>query len=125
MIYDAYITMAVPAPMTETAKRLSQAFDPDVGGYLAFEREATDATGKTYSVYGTPCEASFAAAIAYLQSDPQALLDSTARDYATRWPDDPLPTLTEVTDFCSKLYVSYAQGIRAGCAEFGLIPIET
>ncbi len=124
MIYDAYITLAVPAPMTETAKRLSQAFDPDVGGYLAFEREATDATGKVYAVYGTPCESSFAAAMAYLQSDPQALLDSTARDYAVRWPDDPLPTLAEVTQFCADLKMSYVYGIQAGMEEIGLTLIS-
>jgi len=120
MIYDAYVTIALPAPLTETAKQLSRSFDPDQGGYLAFERTATDASGTVYAVYGTPCTSTFAAQIAYLQATPAALLTAVEADYAERWPDMTPPTLADCEAFCAGIMVSYAYGMLAGLDEMGL-----
>jgi len=120
MIYDAYVTLALPAPLTETAKQLSRSFDPDSGGYLAFERTATDAQGGLYAVYGSPCETSFASKIAYLQANPAALLAAVEADYAERWPDLTPPTLADCEAFCAGIRVSYSYGMLAGLEEMVL-----
>lgn len=98
MIYDHSITLVVSIDQLETAKRISRALDPDVGGYEAFQQRNEDGTK---AIYSTPCTASFAANAAMLLALPDELLAVVAADYAARWADLPAPTLEEVTAFCA------------------------
>lgn len=98
MIYDHSITLVVSIDQLETAKRISRALDPDVGGYEAFAQRSEDGTK---AIYATPCTASFASNAAMLLALPDELLAVVAADYAVRWPDLPVPTLDDVTAFCA------------------------
>lgn len=98
MIYDHTISMSVSLGHLETAKRISRALDPDIGGYEAFQQRSEDGTK---AIYSTPCTASFASNAAMLLALPDELLAVGAADYATRWPTLDVPTLQEVTEFCS------------------------
>lgn len=98
MIYDHTITMSVSLDQLETAKRISRALDPDVGGYEAFQQRSEDGTK---AIYTTPCTASFAANAAMLLMVPAELHAVVAADYAARWTDMPVPMLAEVGEFCA------------------------
>lgn len=98
MIYDHTITLIVSLDQLETAKRISRALDPDVGGYEAFQRRSEDGTK---AIYSTPCTADFASNAAMLLALPEKLLTVVAADYDTRWPDFEVPTLAEVSEFCA------------------------
>lgn len=97
MIYDHTITMSVSLDQLETAKRISRALDPDVGGYEAFQQRSEDGTK---AIYSTPCTASFASNAAMLLALPDELLAVVAADYAMRWAGLLVPTIEEVTAFC-------------------------
>ena len=98
MSYDHTITMTVSIEQLETAKRVSRALDPDVGGYDAFQQRNEDGTKVRYS---TPCTADFARNAAMLLMVPDELHAVVAADYAIRWPNLPAPTLDDVTAFCA------------------------
>ena len=98
MIYDHSITLVVGLGQLETAKRISRALDPDVGGYEAFRQRNEDGTK---AIYSTPCTADFARNAAMLLMIPAELHAVVAADYAARWPDFAAPTLAEVGEFCA------------------------
>ena len=98
MIYDHSITLVVGLDQLETAKRISRALDPDVGGYEAFRQRSEDGTK---AIYSTPCTADFARNAAMLLMVPDELHAVVAADYAIRWPNLPAPTLDDVTAFCA------------------------
>lgn len=96
MIYDHTITLIVGLDQLETAKRISRALDPDVGGYEAFLQRSKDGSK---AIYSTPCTASFASNAAMLLALPDELLAVVTADYAARWAHLPVPTLAEVAAF--------------------------
>lgn len=95
--YDHIITLRVPIAQLETAKQISRALDPDVGGYEAFRQRTEDGMK---AIYSTPCTAYFARTAAMLIMIPAELHALIAADYAARWPDFDCPTPAEVSDFC-------------------------
>lgn len=99
MIYDHTIIMAVSLDQLETAKRISRALDPDVGGYEAFSQRVTKDSVE-YAIYSSPCGAEFATNAAMLLALPDELHASVAADYVTRWTALEPPTLEQVTAFC-------------------------
>ena len=99
MIYTNEMTLIVPIDQLETAKRVSRTLDPDVGGFNAFERRCTK-DGVEYAIYSTPVTASFASNAALLLALPDELATIVVNDYATRWPDLPVPTMEELTALC-------------------------
>lgn len=115
MILDHTIQLIVPLNQLETAKRVSRALDPDVGGYEAFMSRVTK-DGITYASYSTPCTASFASNAAMLLAVPEELHSMIAADYATRWPEHECPTLEECAELCAVIecYVD--------CAAEGYLP---
>lgn len=98
MRYDHTITLTIDLSHLETAKRISRALDPDVGGYNAFQQRSEDGTRATYS---TPCTESFATNAAMLLMVPEELLKVVEQDYFSRWPDLTPPSLDEIIAFCS------------------------
>lgn len=98
MIYDHSITLVVGLDQLETAKRISRALDPDVGGYEAFRQRSEDGTK---AIYSTPCTADFARNAAMLLALPDELFGVVTADYATRWPEHTAPTPEEVNAFCA------------------------
>ena len=108
MIYDAHVTITVPCDVAiiETARACSRAFDPDMGGYLAFEYQATDEQGvplpppATVS-YSTPISSATLAQLQYLMTNPTALKAAVDADYAERWPGKAKPTLAQIEALCA------------------------
>lgn len=98
MIYDHTITMSVSLDQLETAKRISRALDPDVGGYDAFQQQNEEGTR---AIYTSPCTADFASSAAMLIMVPAELHAVVAADYAARWHNLPVPTLDEIAAFCA------------------------
>lgn len=114
----SYLTLALPAPMTETAKLVSRSLDPDFGGYEAFQTQATNASNVLYAVYGFPCSDEFKAQALAFKTNPAALHYAVTND--PRWQGQPMPTLAEVENFCAQLLISTAYGTLAGLGELGL-----
>lgn len=99
--YSASLTIIVPSENKALAARFSRAFDPDVGGEYSFDAiRATDRAGNQFAISHSPVTPALAAQSAYLLADAEKLHETTAADYAARWPDLECPTLDEVTRFC-------------------------
>jgi hypothetical protein len=103
--YTSTLTIIVPSESKDLAARFSRAFDPDTGGEFAFESiRATDRAGNSFAISHspvTPVTPALAAQSAYLLADAEKLHETTAADYAARWPDLECPTLAETEQFCS------------------------
>lgn len=100
--YSATLTIIVPAEDKALAARFSRSFDPDVGGEYAFDSlRATDRAGNQFVISHSPVTPALAAQSAYLLADAEKLHETTAADYAARWPDLECPTLAETEQFCS------------------------
>lgn len=95
------LTLIVPESNLETAKLASQAFDPDVGGYDAFQ--IIEADGR-YS-YTVDASDEYAEAFQAFKLYPELLLHSIELDFAQRFPDVAVPTLEEVTAFCDAVEI--------------------
>ena len=93
------IKLTVPASVLHTAKLASQAMDPDVGGFNAFEIVEDDAR---YSYTVDVSDQYFEAFSAFLQM-PDLLRDSIARDFAQRFPESTPPTLDDCAAFVAQL----------------------
>lgn len=115
----SFLTLALPAPLTPTAKLISRSLDPDVGGYAAFQMQATDAQGSLYAVYGFPCTAEFQAQAMAFKDNPVALHYAVTND--PRWEGETMPTLAEVEAFCADVLMATAWGTLAGMDELGLV----
>jgi hypothetical protein len=98
MIYPNRITLIVSLAQLETAKCISRALDPDVGGYEAFSQRCTK-DGVEYAIYSSQCTAEFAVSAPGLLASPESLLAVALEDYSARWPALPCPTLAEVAAF--------------------------
>lgn len=100
--YTANLTIIVPSEDKALAARFSRSFDPDVGGEYAFDSlKANDRAGNQFAISHSPVTPALAAQSAYLLADPEKLFETTAADYAARWPELTPPTLAETEQFCS------------------------
>ena len=95
-MYDATLSISLPAELADIAAAIGRALDPDVGGADSFTLSADELTIST----STPCTAEFAAQAAYMLAHPEALFAAVSQDYAARWADL-APTLAECEAFCS------------------------
>lgn len=113
MIYDTHVTITVPgdAAIIDTARACSRAFDPDLGGYSAFEYQTTDEQGAplpppaTVS-YSTPISSATLAQLQYLMTNPTALKSVVDAEYADRWPGKAKPTLAQIEALCAVVELS-------------------
>lgn len=96
------IALTVPAEVLQTAKLASQAMDPDVGGYAAFE--APDETTGLYS-YTVNVSDEYLAAFEVFKDYPDMLRQTIALDFEHRFPDAAPPTLAECEAFCNALVI--------------------
>lgn len=94
------IKLTVPPEVLHTAKLASQAMDPDVGGFAAFE--APDETTGLYSYTVDVSDEYFAAFQAFLQMS-ELLRESIARDFEIRFPSAEPPTAGDCADFVGLL----------------------
>lgn len=95
------LTLIIPESCLNAAKMASKAFDPDVGGYDAFQ--IIEADGR-YS-YTVEASDEYAEAFAAFKVFPELLLQSIELDFAQRFPDATVPTLEEVTAFCDAVEI--------------------
>ena len=95
------IKLTVPGDVLHTAKLASQAMDPDVGGFNAFE--IVEADGR-YS-YTVDVSNEYFAAFQAFTAMPDLLRDSIARDFEQRFHEDEPPTLAECEAFTAALQI--------------------
>lgn len=95
------IKLTVPAAVLHTAKLASQAMDPDVGGFEAFEIQEEDGR---YSYTVDVSDEYFAAFQVFLQL-PALMQDSIARDFERRFPGAEPPPLAECETFVAQLQI--------------------
>jgi hypothetical protein len=94
------IKLTVPPEVLHTAKLASQAMDPDVGGFNAFE--APDEVTGLYS-YTVDVSDGYLTAFQAFMLLPGLLRDSIARDFERRFPDTDPPTLDDCAAFVEQL----------------------
>lgn len=102
MRYDHQISFITPIAHLETARAVSRAFDPDVGGADAFQMMLSS-DGKepaTHAAYSTPCTEEF---VGFLELHPFLIHGMVAEDYAARWSGIKPPTLEAISAFMSVL----------------------
>lgn len=96
------ITLTVPAEVLTTAKLASQAMDPDVGGFYAFDRQ--DETTGLYS-YTVNVSDEYLKAFEVFRAFPDMLRQTIALDFEHRFPDADPPTLAECEAFVAALVI--------------------
>ena len=96
-MYDATLSIMLPAELSDIAAAIGRALDPDVGGADSFTLSSDALTIST----STPCTSEFAAQAAYMLVHPEALHAAVSADYAARWADLVPPTLAECEAFCA------------------------
>ena len=112
--YNHTIIFICPVSQLETAKSVSRALDPDVGGYEAFDSFAS-ADGlepATHVIYGSPVRDDFVATVQFL-IDNNTTIENRAVflkqmldvNYAARWPNFEPPTLAECQSFIAAMLV--------------------
>lgn len=94
------IKLTVPAEVLDTAKLASQAMDPDVGGFHAFEIVEEDGR-HSYTV--DVSDEYFDAFSAFLL--PDLLRESIARDFEQRFPESTPPTAEDCAAFVKVLQI--------------------
>ena len=100
-MYDATLSISLPAALAPIAAAIGRALDPDVGGADSFTLSSDELTIST----STPCTSAFAQQAAYMLSHPEALHAAVSQDYAARWADLVPPTLAECEAFCAGVIV--------------------
>lgn len=102
MIYLHEVSFITPIAHVETARAVSRAFDPDVGGAEAFKMllSAAGSEPTTHAAYNTPCSESF---LGFLQLPVEQIHAMVVTDYSTRWNGIEPPTLEAVTAFMASL----------------------
>lgn len=96
-IYDATLSITLPADLADIAAKIGRAMDSDVGGADSFSLSADGLTIST----STPCTSAFKAQAEYLLANPAALHAAVSADYAARWVGTEPPTLGECEVFCA------------------------
>ena len=108
------IALIVPIANQITAKEISRALDPDVGGYEAYETylSANGAEPATHCIYGTPCQQEFFTNVQFLSNTEVpittragALKQMVDADYAARWTEFTAPTLSDCQAFLENVQV--------------------
>jgi len=108
------IVLIVPVANQTTAKEISRALDPDIGGYKSYETylSADGNEPTTHCIYGTPCQQTFFDNVQFLSNvevpittRAGALKQMVDADYATRWPEFTAPTLAECQVFLENVQV--------------------
>lgn len=103
-IYDAHITITVPASLASVAAMVGRAMDPDTGGSESFARDVVDYV-EGEPVYAdtitcsTVCRSAFKDRARVMLADPSVLYYACAQDYAQRWPTLTPPTLEQCAAF--------------------------
>ena len=100
-MYDATLSINLPAELADIAAMIGLALDPDTGGNRSFSLSEDGLTVST----STPCTSEFAAQAAYMLTHPEALHAAVSADYAARWADLVPPTLEECQQFCAGVIV--------------------
>jgi hypothetical protein len=100
MSYSTTFTVIVPANLYGVACAISKALDFDTGGADSFGPEREDAT--EYTTYATPCTEEFMQQAIYMINNPEVLHKVVTVDYATRWINLEVPTLSDCKLFCKK-----------------------
>lgn len=95
------IKLTVPASVLHTAKLASQAMDPDVGGFNAFEIVEPDGRHS----YTVDVSDEYFAAFQAFTPMPELLRESIARDFAQRFPESTPPTLDDCAAFVEQLQI--------------------
>jgi len=109
MSYNWNVTITVPGDLSEIARKIGMALDPDKGGGLSFGRVIDWYTEDGEPIYGpnivasTPCQKEFFDQVPVLLANPAMLHAIVSQDYATRWPDEKPPTLAECESFCKSV----------------------
>lgn len=98
------ITLRVPPQVLETAKRVAQAFDPDIGGYGSFEPVIDG-----LHVCRVDVSDEYTAAFPMFKAYPEMLRQSIEQDFAQRFPDAPVPTIGECEAFCAALVIDVVE----------------
>lgn len=93
------IKLTVPAEVLMTAKLASQAMDPDVGGFNAFDT-LEENTG-LYSYVVDVSQEYYQAFLAFMQGRSDWLYQAIAGDFERRFPGTTPPTLAECEAFCA------------------------
>ena len=101
-MYDATLSLTIPASLYDIACAVARSLDPDTGGQHSWGAYDPDATEYSTS---TPCTSSFAQQAAYMLTHPEALHAAVSADYAARWADLVPPTLAECEQFCAGVIV--------------------
>jgi hypothetical protein len=78
---------------------------------FAFNQRATDSTGASWAVYGSPIMSATKDAFASMLGTPSNLLGAIEADIAVRWKGQTAPTLNEIAAFCST--VKYSDSLEA------------
>jgi len=111
MAYDAQVSITVPAILADIAAKVGKGFDPDLAGEKSFSPVIAGYNADETPIYSgninvtTRCTAQFKGQADYLMTNPQALHDALAADYANRWTELTPPTLAECTLFCNSIIV--------------------
>ena len=93
------VTLTVPPAVVDTARRASQALDSDCGGALAFQLQ--DEQGNY--VYSVELPDGYPEQIAALMADANLLHSFITQQLTTRFPDDPIPSLTDCEALCAAM----------------------
>ena len=107
--YNWNVTITVPGDLSEIARKIGMALDPDKGGGLSFGRVIDGYTDDGEPIYGsnivasTPCQKEFFDQVPILIANPAMLHALVSQDFANRWPDEVPPTLEECVSFCASV----------------------
>lgn len=100
--YSKKLKLTIPVDFIETAKRISRAMDPDVGGYDSWTPDVEGENIVSYSTE-TPCTEEFYEQAVAMISDAEMTYQAVAFNYSQRWGDLEAPTLEECQEFCSNV----------------------
>jgi hypothetical protein len=115
MLYDAIVTIVVPAALAATASAVGRAMDPDVGGAQSFRHPVTGYANDGSLIFDlteltctTACTSTFQAAALQMLADAtgRALYAYVSADYSTRWPGLTPPTLSDCAAFCQAVTIN-------------------
>ena len=93
------IKLTVPAAVLDAAKLASQAMDPDVGGYYAFDTVEADGRHS----YTVDVSDQYFEAFSVFLLMPDLLRQAIAGDFERRFPTTAPPTLDDCTAFVEQL----------------------
>ena len=127
------ITLIIPIAQQIVAKEISRAFDPDIGGYDAYESylSLNGNEPSTHCIYSTPCEQSFFDNVQFLNNSEiaietrsGALKQMVDADYAERWLEFTAPSLADCQSFLNNVQVYYDTNWDDALQDAGLQAIQ-